>query len=208
VNGNQERVLIKCAGCGKDEYSDVPQCGWCHREMRRPIGYGQPMPHGQQPMQPGYAPQGGQPQGYGPPPGPPIQPYAPQPMQQGYGQPPGYGQHLGYPPQQQLMGYPQQAMGYGPPAPINIVVQNTANAGYGGGLVRVSNKTKGTAAVLAIFLGGFGVHKFYLGQPIMGLLYLCFFWTFLPAIAGFFEGVGYLATSDHAFDMKYNARLA
>jgi hypothetical protein len=51
-------------------------------------------------------------------------------MQQGYGQPPGYGQHLGYPPQQQLMGYPQQAMGYGPPAPINIVVQNTANAGY------------------------------------------------------------------------------
>ena len=56
MNGNQERVLIKCAGCGKDEYSDVPQCGWCHREMRRPIGYGQPMPHGQQPMQPGYAP--------------------------------------------------------------------------------------------------------------------------------------------------------
>jgi TM2 domain-containing membrane protein YozV len=125
-----------------------------------------------------------------------MQPYGQQPMQ-GYGPQPGYGQQPGY-------GPPQQ--GYGP-APINIVVQNTANAGYGGGLVRVGNKSKGTAAILALFLGGLGAHKFYLGQTVMGVLYLLMCWTFLPAIAGFIEGIGYLLTSDHAFDMKYNARL-
>jgi TM2 domain-containing membrane protein YozV len=74
-------------------------------------------------------------------------------------------------------------------------------------LVRVSNKSRSTAAVLAILFGGVGAQKFYLGQPIMGLLYLFMCWTFLPAIAGFFEGLGYLVTSEHAFDMKYNARL-
>jgi TM2 domain-containing membrane protein YozV len=101
-------------------------------------------------------------------------------------------------------GYGPVPLAYGPPAPINIVVQNTV----GQGLVRVSTKNKGTAAVLAIFLGGFGVHKFYLGQPVMGVLYLCLFWTFLPTLLGFLEGIAYLASSDQSFDLKYNARLA
>ena len=118
-----------------------------------------------------------------------IQPYGPMPIQAGYGP--------------QMMG--QSPPGYAP-APINIVVHNTATAG--GGLVRTGNRSRTTAAVLAIFFGGFGFHKFYLGAPIMGLLYLFFCWTFLPAIAGFFEGLGYLLTSEQAFDMKYNARLA
>jgi TM2 domain-containing membrane protein YozV len=133
-----------------------------------------------------------------------MQPYGQQPMQPWYGpQPMQYGPQPGYGP---------APMGYGAPAPINIVVQNTANAanvgGGGGGLVRVGNKSKGTAAVLAIFLGGLGAHKFYLGQPIMGILYLFMAWTFLPAIVGFFEGIIYLTMNDHDFDMKYNFRLA
>jgi TM2 domain-containing membrane protein YozV len=76
------------------------------------------------------------------------------------------------------------------------------------GLVRVSHKSKVTAALLAICGGVFGVHKFYLGQPIAGLIHMALFWTFLPAIAGLFEGLGYLLMSDHAFDVKHNARLA
>ncbi len=130
--------------------------------------------------------------------GQPMQPYGPYPMQQGY------------PQQPMQQGYGQPPMAYGAPAPINIVVQNTniANAGYGGRLVRVSNKSRVTAGVLALFLGGFGAHKFYLGQPVLGLLYLLFCWTCLPSVAGFIEGILYLASSDHAFDMKYNARLA
>jgi len=128
-----------------------------------------------------------------------MQPYPQQPMQP-------------YPQQYMHPGYGQQPMGYGAPAPINIVVQNTnsavANAGYGGGMVRTGNRTKGTAAILAFFLGGLGAHKFYLGQWIWGLIYLFFCWTFVPSIIGFLEGILYLLTSEHAFDMKYNARLA
>ncbi|MDH9162421.1 NINE protein [Staphylococcus succinus] len=36
--------------------------------------------------------------------------------------------------------------------------------------------------VLAIFLGGFGIHKFYARKTIIGLLYLVFCWTGIPQI--------------------------
>jgi len=36
-------------------------------------------------------------------------------------------------------------------------------------------KTSGTAYLWWLFLGGFGAHKFYLGRPGMGVLYLCTF---------------------------------
>jgi TM2 domain-containing membrane protein YozV len=180
---------------GYGPHAIQPAYGHPYPQPQQP-GYGphaiQPA-YGQPPMQAGYGPQGMQ-QAYGPPP----QPYG-QPVPPGYPLQPYYGQQPGY-----LQG-PQGGY-YGPPPGINIVVQNTV--GHGGGLVRVSTKNKGTAAVLAIFLGGFGVHKFYLGQPVMGLLYLCLFWTFLPAVVGFCEGIAYLASSDHAFDLKHNARLA
>lgn len=41
--------------------------------------------------------------------------------------------------------------------------------------------------VLALLLGGFGVHKFYAGHIGLGILYLLFFWTGIPAIVGFVE---------------------
>ncbi|HEX2573335.1 MAG TPA: TM2 domain-containing protein, partial [Polyangia bacterium] len=42
-------------------------------------------------------------------------------------------------------------------------------------------KDKNTAAILAFTLGGIGVHRFYLGQTGMGIVYLLFCWTFIPA---------------------------
>lgn len=60
-----------------------------------------------------------------------------------------------------------------------------------------------TAGVLAILLGGVGAHKFYLGNVLQGLLYLCFFWTVLPAIAGVVEGALYLSQSDEAFRQQH-----
>lgn len=53
----------------------------------------------------------------------------------------------------------------------------------------INQKNKTVAALLAIFLGGFGIHKFYLQKTGTGLLYLLFFWTFIPAIIGFIEGI-------------------
>jgi TM2 domain-containing membrane protein YozV len=41
--------------------------------------------------------------------------------------------------------------------------------------------------LLALFLGSFGLHHFYLRRNGMGILYACFFWTGIPGIIGFFE---------------------
>ncbi len=41
--------------------------------------------------------------------------------------------------------------------------------------------------LFALFLGGFGVHHFYLRRTGLGILYLCFCWTGIPAIIGFVE---------------------
>lgn len=66
-----------------------------------------------------------------------------------------------------------------------------------------SNKSKTTAGILAILLGGIGVHKFYLGKAGQGFLYLIFCWTYIPAIIGFIEGIIYLTTSEENFYNKY-----
>lgn len=43
--------------------------------------------------------------------------------------------------------------------------------------------------LLAIFLGGFGIHKFYGGKIVMGVIYIVFCWTFIPSIIGLIEGI-------------------
>lgn len=60
-----------------------------------------------------------------------------------------------------------------------------------------------TAAVLAILIGGLGAHKFYLGKIFMGLLYLVFCWTFIPAVIALIEGIYYLTLSDQEFSAKH-----
>jgi len=41
--------------------------------------------------------------------------------------------------------------------------------------------------LLALFLGGFGAHHFYLRRTGLGILYLCFSWTGIPWVLGFVE---------------------
>jgi TM2 domain-containing membrane protein YozV len=65
-------------------------------------------------------------------------------------------------------------------------------------------KNKIVAALLALFLGGFGIHKFYLGQIFKGFIYLIFFWTFIPAVIAFFEFIILLVMSDEDFNKRYN----
>lgn len=65
-------------------------------------------------------------------------------------------------------------------------------------------KNRTTAGIFALLLGGLGIHKFYLGKVGVGIIYLIFCWTFIPAIVGFIEGIIYLTMSDGNFDLKYN----
>lgn len=69
-------------------------------------------------------------------------------------------------------------------------------------------KSRVTAGVLGLLLGGLGVHKFYLGNAGLGILYLLFVWTFIPAIIGFIEGIIYLVQSDEEFSVKQGVNVA
>lgn len=60
------------------------------------------------------------------------------------------------------------------------------------------------AAVIALFFGGLGLHKFYTGKPLMGLFYLLFCWTFIPAFFAFIEGIIYLLSSDETFNRNHD----
>ena len=68
-------------------------------------------------------------------------------------------------------------------------------------------KSKVAAGILAIFLGGIGAHKFYLGKIGMGIVYLLFCWTAIPAMIGFVEGVIYLCSNDENFQLKNHVRI-
>lgn len=64
-------------------------------------------------------------------------------------------------------------------------------------------KSRIAAAILAIVIGGLGIHHFYLGNTGRGILYLLFCWTYIPSIIGLVEGIIYLTQSDEEFASKY-----
>lgn len=74
-------------------------------------------------------------------------------------------------------------------------------------------KNRKIAAILA-FTGTLipisGLHKFYLGQPVWGLVYLVLSWTPIPHVASAIEGVWYLFQDEDEFDrnFNYNSELA
>ena len=66
-------------------------------------------------------------------------------------------------------------------------------------------KDKNIAAILAFPLfGGWGAHKFYLGQVGAGIVYLAFAWTLIPAIVSFFEFIILALMDRDEFNRRYN----
>ena len=66
---------------------------------------------------------------------------------------------------------------------ININLSNSQNVSAPQALVasgKVVNKV--AYCILAFFLGGIGIHKFYAGKTGAGVTMLLFCWTFIPAI--------------------------
>ncbi len=69
------------------------------------------------------------------------------------------------------------------------------------------SKSRKIAAVLAL-AGTFspiaGWHKFYLGQPAWGLVYLLLSWTPIPRAASAIESLWYLLQNEAEFDENFN----
>lgn len=174
--------IHNCPQCGQqysteDKVSPV-KCPNCGTEIN--VTYPE---EPQQPQQPGYQQQ--------------QQPgYQQQQQQPGYQQP---GQQQGYQQQQQQayqqQGYQQQ---YAPKPPVNY--GNVFDPGPSG-------KSRGVAALLALFLGTLGIHYFYVGKTVPGVVFIlvslvtCFS---LTAIASLVQGVLFLtSTTEEDFENKW-----
>jgi len=69
-------------------------------------------------------------------------------------------------------------------------------------------KDKNTAAILALFMGGIGVHKFYLGRIGAGIIYLVFSLTFIPAVLGLIDFFVLALMDQDEFNRRYNGTNA
>jgi len=68
---------------------------------------------------------------------------------------------------------------------------------------RTGMKSKGAATLWCYFLGGLGAHKFYLGQPIVGILYFLFVWTLIPPILSFIDFIILVLMTDDDFNRQF-----
>lgn len=96
------------------------------------------------------------------------------------------------------------------PAPGSVPFVPASGTGFGGGTGAAGQpRDKMVAGILAILLGVFGVHHFYLGNMKMAWIYLgvsivsCGLLSPFTAIAGIVDGVMYLTKPDDVFQRNY-----
>jgi TM2 domain-containing membrane protein YozV len=76
---------------------------------------------------------------------------------------------------------------------------------------RTTPKNRQLAVILAfasMTIPVAGFHKFYLGQPVWGVVYLLLSWTPIPHIASAIEAVWYLTQDSTHFDNHFNSPVA
>lgn len=69
-------------------------------------------------------------------------------------------------------------------------------------------KDKTLTGLLALILGSLGIHRFYLGQTKLGILYIILLVTGISAILGLIDAVIFLTMNQDDFDDKYNSKGA
>ena len=74
-----------------------------------------------------------------------------------------------------------------PADPIYTVNMNDQQRAWFYAEYERARKDEVVGVLLALFLGCFGIHHFYLRRDGLGILYLLFFWTGITAILGFIE---------------------
>lgn len=70
-------------------------------------------------------------------------------------------------------------------------------------------KKKKTATILAFLTGVFGIHRFYLGQPGLGVVYFLltiFSIGIIPFLLGIIDGFMFATMKEEIFDLKYNRK--
>jgi TM2 domain-containing membrane protein YozV len=67
-----------------------------------------------------------------------------------------------------------------------------------------SRRSKTAAALFALFLGWAGIHRFYLGQVGLGILYFCLMFFGISFVLGIIDAVVFFGMDEQTFDRKYN----
>ena len=58
--------------------------------------------------------------------------------------------------------------------------------------------------IILCFMGGFiGLQEFYRGKIVLGILAVLFFWTYIPSVVAFIEGLVWLFRGEDKFIKKY-----
>lgn len=75
-------------------------------------------------------------------------------------------------------------------------------------MLATRGKEKTVAGILGILLGGLGVHHFYLGSMVAGVIeiVLTFVTCGIGYVLGLVEGILLLVMSDEEFNQRYNYR--
>jgi TM2 domain-containing membrane protein YozV/Tfp pilus assembly protein PilE len=104
---------------------------------------------------------------------------------------------------------------YAPPHPIgvdeklcstcNAVMHRKAEICPKCGVRQRRPANKAVLLLLTFFLGGFGAHRFYLGNYVLGIFYLLFSLTGIPALIALIEFLVFVFTSREKIEKDYTA---
>lgn len=61
---------------------------------------------------------------------------------------------------------------------------------------------------LSLWFGSFGVHKFYLGEPVRGSLYLLFCWTLVPTVLAIRDSMALARMAPVQFYRRWCLKMA
>jgi TM2 domain-containing membrane protein YozV/Tfp pilus assembly major pilin PilA len=70
---------------------------------------------------------------------------------------------------------------------------------------KMRGANKKVLLLLTFFLGGLGIHRFYLGDYLLGIFYFLFFWTMIPFIIALVEFIDFIFTSSEKIEDNYTA---
>ncbi|MBF0124371.1 MAG: TM2 domain-containing protein [Magnetococcales bacterium] len=87
---------------------------------------------------------------------------------------------------------------------IEATVSPCPHCGVPTTAVQPTKKSQTVAAVLCLFLGGFGGHRFYLGPTWVGIVYLLLCWTAIPSLIAMVETFIIVFSSQDTWATKYN----